>query len=128
MEAKILIFGYNEEENNKIKNFCLKNHFPEPVILCQSHKKILIKDLLINRYEPQDCIVRQDNLILFNKLPNYEISRFIDLFKKEGLRIPLWAAVTEHSINWSLEELLTELKKEREEFEKAKKQAEKDKK
>ncbi|KAA0258148.1 DUF3783 domain-containing protein [Deferribacter autotrophicus] len=115
--TKILVCGMGEIEFGALCKMCEKEKFDEPVIVFEGHKDLLVKDLLKFQPDVENKKATKERMILFNDMPQQEIIRFIETYKKYGFPKPLFCVVTEHNVEWSIEYLLSHLVKEREEVE-----------
>lgn len=57
-----------------------------------------------------------DEMLLMVGFTNQRMDLLLSTLRKEGIRIPLKAVLTEHNISWSSMELYNELKKEHKKF------------
>ncbi|MGA1847138.1 DUF3783 domain-containing protein [Deferribacter abyssi] len=116
--VKILVCGMGEIEFEALCKMCEKEKFDKPIIVFEGHKNLLVKDLLRSQPDVENKKATKERMILFNNMPQKEIIRFIEIYKKYGFPKPLFCMVTEHNVEWSIEYLLSHLVKEREEVEK----------
>ena len=117
MAAKILVCGMGELEYTALCKMCEQEGFVKPVLLLDGHKDMLIKELLIECPEVENRKVMKERMVLFNDLPQGEIVRFIECYKKNGFPRPYFCMVTETNLEWSVEELIKHLVQERLEIE-----------
>lgn len=106
-----LIYGFNEEEKNHVSEI-LKNN-------CKSVEetmgKMKIRDILDGlKLEMHNSEVPKEKLILFNNFEDEELKESIKLIKSVIQPAPIFAIVTDTSMDWTFEHLLEHLIEERE--------------
>jgi len=106
-----LIYGFNEEEKNHVSEI-LKNN-------CKSVEetmgKMKIRDILDGlKLEMLNSELPKEKLILFNNFEDEELKESIRLIKSVIQPAPIFAIVTDTSVDWTFEHLLEHLIEERE--------------
>lgn len=116
---KILIYGFNKEEEDIINNLLLKSKLPSYKVIEESMGKMKIKDILENlKFEIYDCKLPQEKVVLINNFDDKELNTIISAIRNSFSSAPILAVITETSINWSFDYLLKHLIEERELFKK----------
>jgi hypothetical protein len=107
----ILSYSLNDEELNNISeklNYNCK-------VVEQSMVKMKIKDILDGlKLEVINFQLPKEKLILFNNFEDEELKKSINLIKSVIQPAPIFAIVTDTSIDWTFEYLLEHLIEERE--------------
>ena len=115
---RLLLWNYTEEEKARVDRLLADVNAPPAVAIRKDQGYLPISDIVTDTRGEQDFEC-DEKLVLFYNIPNKGISFLIDLSKKRNLPQPIYAAVTEHSIHWPLNELMEELIAEREAFKQA---------
>ena len=108
-KAKILTFGYTEEEQKRIDEYLSEIGVPPPTRLEKRHGSVVIGDILRQGTlgtEEFDC---QDRLVLFYNISEAGVRSLMQILKSLEIPKPIFAMVTETSITWTLEQLMEHL-------------------
>lgn len=113
-----MIYFYTPNETRKkqlitlFNRLSLDNAMLSPSMLGQNVGNIVG----INRSSksgPVPPFIAMPEIILFYRLSDMELDRFLEQYKKDGIEaIPLKAIITPVNINWSLYELIENLRQE----------------
>lgn len=107
----ILGYSLSEEEKNdisKILNYNCK-------VVEQSMGKMKVRDILNGlKLEVVNSEIPKEKVILFNNFEDKELKKSINLIKSVIQPAPIFAIVTDTSIEWTFEHLLKHLVEERE--------------
>lgn len=107
----ILSYSLNDEEKNNISEILNYNC----KVVEQSMGKMKIKDILNGlKLEVINSHIPKEKVILFNNFEDEELKKTINLIKSVIQPAPIFAIVTETSIDWTFEYLLEHLIEERE--------------
>jgi len=107
----ILSYSLSEQEKNNISKLLNYNC----KVVEQSMGKMKIKDILNGlKLEVINSQAPKEKLILFNNFEDEELKKTINLIKSVIQPAPIFAIVTDTSINWTFEHLLKHLVEERE--------------
>lgn len=121
--ACLLIFGYQPEEIDKIKEY-LATIAEIPLIVIEPDTvQTLIKDFVHNevvKHTVSEPIT--EHAILFNAVSEFELNQFVHNYRSLQLPRPLFAMVTPTSREWSFQTLVKDLQEERAMFEKMRNQ------
>ena len=112
----ILVYGYNEEEINALKDLMKEANIDELIYIDESIYDEKIKNILIRQEKNKTTsfFSHEDKVIVFNSTSQYQINTFITkLFKEVEVR-PIVAMVTPTSAKWKFSALVEELKREKE--------------
>jgi hypothetical protein len=116
--TKILIGGWDKEEFSLLRDLSDNLGIEKIISLNSNDLDKYIKVIIEDKNHENNGDILDEKFIIFDGLDKSEISEFIEGYKKLGLPSPIFAMVTEHSINWKLKDLLEHLVEEREEFKK----------
>lgn len=110
-----LIYGFDEKEKRLISSLAVENHFPFIKTIKNTMGKMRISEIMCgNELEVYNCNLPLAKVILFNNFSDDELDKAIQIIRKNFQQMPILAVVTETSINWTFEKLLTHLIEERE--------------
>ena len=115
-KPRLLLWNYSEEEKTKIDQFLEEVKAPPAVSIRKDQGYLPLREIIhtdTSRDKEYEC---DQKVVLFYNIPSKGISFLIDQSKQRNLPHPIYAAVTEHSINWSLNELIEDLISEKEAF------------
>ena len=116
--GRVLLYNFTEEtRRKKVKAELFRMGLPSEEIPASAQNRIL-GDLLKAENgrpaaEPPGNPFREEMIVLYELTPR-QFHGFLDGLKRQGIRVPLKAVVTEHNINWSSLQLRDELMKEAE--------------
>lgn len=123
-KPRLLVWNYTEEEKAGLDQFLEDVKAPSAVSIRKDQGYLLLKEIIHNEERQGDKEFECDEkIVLFYNIPSKGMSFLIDRAKQRNLPYPMYAAVTEHSINWPFNELLQDLIAEREAFQEAARQA-----
>ena len=111
----VVLSAFSPAELKQLKNVARLTGIGEQIIIDGSYNATKVLDLLEN---PSLTPVKTENIstqkaILFNNVPANRMNAFIESMKKCRIPRPLIAVVTETSIHWTIEELISNLAAER---------------
>jgi hypothetical protein len=110
-----LIYGFDENETEKINRIAKENHFPFIKTIKNTMGKMRVSEILSGDiFEVCNCYLSSDKVILFNNFCDDELSKAIQFLREDFQQMPIMAVVTETSMNWTFEKLLTHLIEEKE--------------
>ncbi|MBD3307578.1 DUF3783 domain-containing protein [candidate division KSB3 bacterium] len=116
-KPRLFLWNYTDEEKARVDEFLREVKAPPAVAISKDQGYLPVKDIIHREATGAQELDCDEKLMLFYNIPSRGIAFLIDQAKQRNLPRPLYAAVTEESIHWPLNELLTELIKEREAFE-----------
>lgn len=113
-DKKMLIYGFNSDEEEIIKQMIENNKLPDYKIITHEMGKMKIRDIIENlKLEIYKCETPQEKVVLFNNFSDVEIDIAIEEIRKKFKPMPILAVVTEMSIDWTFEHLIKHLIEER---------------
>ena len=108
-KARILVFGFTDAEQAVIDTRLAEIGVPLPLRLEKRHGSVVIGDILragVIGTEVFDC---RERLVLFSNLSDTGVRSLMQVFKSLEIPKPIFAVVTETSINWTLRQLMEHL-------------------
>lgn len=118
----LIIYGFNVEEEEIVKNLLTQNKLPGYMTLKKSMAKMKISEIVSGfKYEFYDCKLPNEKVVLFYNFSDIELDKTFKEIKEAFIKMPICAAVTETSVNWTLEYLVKHLIEEKEWCEKHRK-------
>lgn len=116
-----VVYGYHEEDVNKLKTF-LDNKFDIAleIISASGKENTKIADIIENNesYFFED---KPDKVLMFLDFLDEEIRYLLYNFSDINIAKPLFCVLTEHNIEWNFDKLILDLIEERKHFEEKKK-------
>lgn len=115
---RLLVWNYTDEEKAALDRLLKDVEAPPAVTIAKDQGHLLVKEIVHTDKHADEEFECDEKIVLFYNIPPKGMSLLIDLAKKRHLPYPIYAAVTEHSIEWPFSELAEHLIEEREEFRK----------
>ena len=115
-EPRLLLWNYSDEEKARVDQFLEEVKAPPAVEIRKNQGKLLLKEIIHSATRSDQDFECDEKIVLFYNVPSKGMSFLIDKAKERKLPSPIYAAVTEHSIEWPFHELARELVNEREAF------------
>jgi hypothetical protein len=115
---RLLVWNYTDEEKALLDRILTEVEAPPAVTIAKDQGHLLVKDIVHTDKRADEEFECNEKIVLFYNIPHKGMSFLIDLAKKRHLPYPIYAAVTEYSIEWPFSELAEHLIEEREEFRK----------
>ena len=111
--ACILLCNLAGKDLQKVKNCAMILGIRDQIILNIKNGNTVIKDVLDNNINTECEDGRKERAIIFNAIPPAKMNIFIENLKKVRVNNVLKAVVTETSIDWTVNEVLSNLVAER---------------
>lgn len=111
--ACILICNLGGKDLQKVKNCAMILGIRDQIILNSKNGNTVIRDVLDNNINTECEDGRKERAIIFNAIPPAKMNIFIENLKKVRVNNVLKAVVTETSIDWTVNEVLSNLLAER---------------
>lgn len=117
-DPRLLVWNYTDEEKAALDRLLTDVQAPPAVTIEKAQGHLPLKDIIHTDNRADTDFECDEKIVLFYNIPPKGMSFLIDVAKKRPLPRPIYAAVTEHSIEWPFSELAEHLIEEREEFRK----------
>ena len=117
-EPRLLLWNYSEEEKAKMVQFLEEVKAPPAVSIRKDQGYLPLKEIIHTDKKGDKELKCDEKVVLFYNIPSKGISFLIDQSKQRKLPRPIYAAVTEESINWPFNKLVEDLIHERDAFKK----------
>lgn len=111
--ACILLCNLGGKDLQKVKNCAMILGIRDQIILNSKNGNTVIKDVLYNNINSECEDGRKERAIIFNAIPPAKMNIFIENLKKVRVNNVLKAVATETSIDWTVNEVLSNLVAER---------------
>lgn len=111
--ACILLCNLAGKDLQKVKNCAMILGIRDQIVLNSKNGNTVIKDVLDNNINTECEDGRKERAIIFNAIPPAKMNIFIENLKKVRVNNILKAVVTETSIDWTVNEVLSNLVAER---------------
>jgi len=120
-QKHIVVYGYSEEDVNKLKAFFdTKLDISLEISSASGKENIKIADIIESK-ESSFFEDKQDKVLMFLDFLDEEIRYLLYNFSDINIAKPLFCVLTEHNINWNFDRLILDLIEERKYFEENKK-------
>lgn len=110
----MILYNFTPNELGHIQNVARLTGIRDQIILRPNQSQTIIRDILDDQFIEGEVGKVLDKTIILNAVSTQKMNAFLEALKKYRMPRPLIAVVTSHSINWTLEELLMNLREERE--------------
>jgi len=117
-EPKLLVWNYTLEEKERLDNLLKGIGAPPAASIDSTQGHLSLREIIHTNAHGGDHLESKERVILFYNIPQKGVYFLIDTFKQAGLPRPIYAVVTEHSIEWPFSKLLSHLVSERDNAEK----------
>jgi hypothetical protein len=117
-KPKLLVWNFTIEEKNKLDVILSEIGAPLAVTIDPGQGRHRLQDIIDGKPPAPEPFLSDEKVILFHEVPQKGVMFLIKFFKQVDLPRPIYAMVTEHSINWPFHELLEHLMEERDRMEK----------
>lgn len=108
-----MLYNFSSKELAMLKNICGLIGVKNKIILTPKNGNTIIKDILNNELDNNCDMDLNHKAVIFNNIDSSKIHSFMDALKKFRMGLPLIAVVTETSIDWDLNTLISNLAEER---------------
>jgi hypothetical protein len=112
-QPKLLVWNYTTEEKAGLDAFLREIGAPSAVSIDRTQGYLTVREIIDGNGPHGEGLTSAEKVILFHDVPQKGIFFLIDIFQKTDLPRPIYAVVTEQSINWPFNELLEHLVEER---------------
>lgn len=120
-QKHVVVYGYLEEEVNKLKSYLdTKLEINLKIISASGKENTKIADIL-ETSESSFFEDKEDKVLMFLDLLDEEIRYLLHNFSEINISRPLFCVLTEHNIEWTFDKLIMDLIEERKHFEEKRK-------
>lgn len=116
-ESKLLVWNYTVEEKKKLDALLSEIGAPRAMAIEAGHGRLRLRDIIDEKPPSGEPLLSDEKVVLFHDVPQKGVMFLIKFFKQTDLPQPIYAMVTEHSIQWPFHELLEHLVEERDRME-----------
>jgi hypothetical protein len=117
-EPRLLVWNYTLEEKEKVDALLKELGAPPAAAIHKSQGHMTLREIIHSDAHAGGECKSDEKVILFYNIPEKGVWFLLNAFKQTDLPRPIYAVVTEHSIEWPFSELLGHLVEEREKTEK----------
>jgi len=117
-EPGILVWNYTLEEKKKLDLLLEEIGAPSAMTIESSQGHLTLREIIHANTRSDRELASQEKVILFYNIPQKGVFFLINRFKETDLPRPMYAVVTEHSIEWPFRDLLEHLVSERDKADK----------
>ena len=112
-QPKLLVWNFTTEEKAGLDAFLREIGAPSAMSIDQTQGYLTVREIIDGSGPCGEGLTSAEKVILFHDVPQKGIFFLIDIFQRTDLPRPIYAVVTEQSINWPFNELLEHLVEER---------------
>jgi hypothetical protein len=116
-QSKLLVWNYTEEEKSRLDGVLKEIGAPPALSIEPGQGRLKLGDIIDGGGSHGEPLVSAEKVILFHEIPHKGVLFLMKFFKQTDLPRPIYAVVTEHSIQWPFHELLEHLVEERDRME-----------
>ena len=113
MSARVYIFGFSPEEEERIQERFAEIGIPAAVRIGKNQGSVVLRDIIEGGLEGSAEMRIDERIVLMHEVSEKGIHSLMQLIKELPVPPPIFAVVTEHSINWTFEELARHLLEEK---------------
>ena len=113
---RLLVWNYSDIEKHAFDLFLEEIAAPPAVSIEKDQGHLVVNDIIFTDKKSEENFECDEKLVLFYNVPQDMIRRVIEGNKARDLPRPIFALVTQYSIDWEFSHLVEELTKEREFF------------
>lgn len=112
-KPRLLVWNFTREEKEKLDRMLDLAKAPPAFCILPEQGHLLVREIVQGVRRDSEPFVCDEKIVLFYNIPQKGIFFLIQKFKDADLPRPIFAVVTEHSINWPFSELAAHLIEER---------------
>ena len=112
----LIAYQFSANEIRAIQNVARLTGVKDIIVVTEKNCDTKVQDILENKLSENTNKGIKEKALIFNNIAATRMNAFIEGLKKMRVNRPLIAVVTEHSINWTLKELVINLNEERSAF------------
>jgi len=124
-EPRFLVWNYSEEEKRNFDQYLEGVGAPCARTIKKNQGFLTLREIIHTEKTLDREFECPEKVLLFYNIPSKGVYFLINDFKSRNLPRPIYAVVTEHSINWPFSELVDHLIEERETIRKLSKKKQK---
>ncbi|SMC21014.1 protein of unknown function [Desulfacinum hydrothermale DSM 13146] len=110
---RLLVWNFTQDEKARLDHMLEMVQAPPAHAIAPERGHLVVRDILHTDTTGEEPFQCDEKIVLFYNIPQKGIYFLIQKFKDAGLPKPIFAVVTEHSINWPFSELAEHLIAER---------------
>ena len=117
-EPRLLVWNYTLEEKEKLDLLLKEIGAPRAMTVESSQGHLTLREIIHANAHSERKLASDEKVILFYNIPQKGVFFLMDRFKRADLPRPIYAVVTEHSLEWPFSDLLDHFVIERDNAEK----------
>jgi len=110
---RVLLWGFSREEQNRIQQFLMELNAPPAVMIERKQGHLKVHDILFTDLRAEDEFASDEKVMLFFNVQADSIKGIMQAFKNMDIPRPIFAMVTQQSIDWKFSYLVEHLVEER---------------
>ena len=117
MRARVYVYGFTVEEDERIDALFEELGIPEAVRIEKNQGSVTLEDIIENGKSGDGELECDERIILFHEISDKGVYTLMQAVKSIDVPKPIFAVVTEHSMHWTFEQLASHLLREKTAFE-----------
>lgn len=118
VQSKLLVWNYSAEEKRALDRLLAEVGAPPAECIDSTRAHLTLREIIDGSGACGEALVSDEKALLFHAIPEKGVRFLLRIFGESDLPRPIYAVVTEHSIEWPFRELLEHLVEERNRMEK----------
>lgn len=116
LEPRLLLWNYSSEEKASLDALLEAIKAPPAFVIDKNQGHLTLREIIHTGGTSDKELNSEEKVVLFYNIPQKGVLYLMNLYKQTALPRPIYAVVTEHSIEWPFSDLLEHLVEERERF------------
>ncbi len=112
-QSKLLVWNYTAEEKRSLDALLHEIGAPPAESIEPTRAHLTLREIIAGTGAAGDRFASDEKVLLFHAVPEKGVRFLLQLFREAELPRPIYAVVTDHSIEWPFHELLEHLVDER---------------
>lgn len=117
--SRLLVWNYDPAEKARLDAVLAEIKAPPAVTIRDTQGHLTLREIIHADLDGEPVFDCREKIVLFYNIPHKGVYLLLQVFKTSDLPRPIYAVVTEHSINWSFADLVEHLVAERDAMEPA---------
>ena len=113
-EPRLLVWNFPPEIKTKMDDLLKEMGAPPAFTIEKSQGHLLVSEILHTDKKSDKKFEFDEKAVIFYNIPPAGIRFLMQTFRENNFPQPIYAVVTEHSINWTFSQLIEHLVEERE--------------
>ncbi len=117
MSARVYVYGFTLEEDERIDALFGELGIPEAVRIEKDQGSVTLEDIIENGKSGDGKLEYDERIVLFHEISDKGVYTLMQAIKSIDVPKPIFAVVSDHSMHWTFEQLASHLLREKNAFE-----------